>query len=460
MITQAIPASPDVDLLFVIDNAAATADQQTVFASNFPNFITALDQLPGGRPNLHIGVVDTTIDIGVQGYGNADGTGCPSPDPADDGRLQSTPRVAGCAPPNGAFISDVAGAAGAARTTNYAGTLQDTLSCIAQVGATGCGFAAPLEAMKRALDGTNPANAGFLRADALLAVVIVMDKDDASPAGTAVFSQPEGAFNPPAVYRCDEPVSATMPGTYAHCTPNLVGGLTPPDSYAQFLADLKPPGEVVVAVVAGPPPGLTTDDVPPQIAVAPTTATTISFGPTSATNMESLALQPSCNATSNGNPEIGRPAIRLASFLANFGDRGRFYSICQSDYSAALADIGKTLYDAMSPCLDAAIDPADVDAKNPGTQLACTVTDTVGGGTPTQAQTVIPACAMTDATHPAPDGVRPCWWVASDPVACPAPDSGLELQIERGQAPPPSGDVIELECVAASDSSIGVAAPG
>ncbi len=254
MITQAIPASPDVDLLFVIDNAAATANQQTVFASNFPNFITALDQLPGGRPNLHIGVVDTTIDIGVQGYGNADGTGCPSPDPADDGRLQSTPRVAGCAPPNGAFISDVAGAAGAARTTNYAGTLQDTLSCIAQVGPTRWvrGAARSDEARARWHEPGQRRLPARRRA-ARRRHRHGQGRRVACRHGGVLAAG--GCVDPPAVYRCDEPVSATMPGTVRalHAEPRRRPH-APPDWYAQFLADLKPPGEVVVAVVAGPPP--------------------------------------------------------------------------------------------------------------------------------------------------------------------------------------------------------------
>ncbi len=177
--------------------------------------------------------------------------------------------------------------------------------------------------------------------------------------------------------------------------------------------------------------------------------------------MESLALQPSCNATSNGNPDSaapGNPVRELPRELRR--PRPLLLDLPERLLRRARRHRQDAVRRDEPECLDAAIDPADVDAKNPGTQLACTVTRYGRRRHADAAQTVIPACAMTDATHPAPDGVRPCWWVASDPVACPAPDSGLELQIERGQAPPPSGDVIELECVAASDSSIGVAAPG
>src|SRR5579859_1265080 len=82
-VKKAIPTSADIDILFVVDNSASTLDKQTIFASNFPKFVQALDNFPTGRPNLHIGVINTTIDIGVSGFSNDGVTGCPSPDNAD-----------------------------------------------------------------------------------------------------------------------------------------------------------------------------------------------------------------------------------------------------------------------------------------------------------------------------------------------------------------------------------------
>jgi len=183
--TKKIPLSEDIDILFVIDNSASTADKQTLFAANFPNFVTALDSFPQGRPNLHIGVVSSTVDIGVQGFG----PGCPSPAPNDDGLLQNTPRITGCSPPNGRFLSDISNSTGG-RTTNYVGTLDTAFSCIAQVGGTGCPYRAPLEAIKRALDGSRPESAGFLRPGAMLAIVIVGDEDDCSTPDTSLFTLP------------------------------------------------------------------------------------------------------------------------------------------------------------------------------------------------------------------------------------------------------------------------------
>lgn len=219
--------------------------------------------------------------------------------------------------------------------------------------------------------------------------------------------------------------------------------LQDPAYYAQFLSTVKDPSKIVVAVIAAPPPGLATNDEPPPMA----SATTISTGPLSLNaNTQPLALLPSCSATTNGNPAIGRPAGRLASFLENYGDRGRFYTVCQSDYSAALADIGKTLFNAISPCLEGPIDPTDADPTNPGTQLQCTVSDVADAGA---AATLIPTCTMQDATTPAPHGARPCWWIDNNTTSCPAPDTGFELNVVR-TSPPATGTTVDVECATTS----------
>jgi hypothetical protein len=449
--TKDIPVSADIDVLFVIDNSGSTQDKQTIFAQNFPRFVQALDAFPTGRPNLHIAVIDSTVDIGVSGYG----PGCPSPDPADDGRFQSTARVPGCTPPTGKYLSDIKAADGT-RQINYSGTLDGALSCIAQVGANGCGFEAPLEAMKRALDGSHTENSGFLRPGAYLAVIFLTDEDDASvkdgSAGNAVFSLPDaqvGGRNdfrvqPLFAYLCDQSISASGPGTYTGCKPRTDSYLQDPGYFAQFLNSVKSPGQLVVAVIAAPPPGLMTNDDPPQTA---TSATDITIGPVTLNgNTQPLALQPSCSATINNSAQIGRPAVRLASFLSNYGSRGRFYTVCQSDYSAALTDIGKTLFNAISPCLEGPVDASDADPNNPGTQLQCTVTDVQDIHTNTETRTLIPACKMQDATTPAAGTATPCWYTDLNQVSCPAPDTGYEINIDRGSAPPAPGTTVEVEC--------------
>jgi hypothetical protein len=411
-----INVSVDLDIVFVIDNSASTNDKQVVFAQNFPKFIQALDMFPGGRPNVHIAVVSSTVDIGVDGFG-----GCPSPNPAENGLFQNTARVNGCHPPSDRYISDIQPAGGGARQVNYAGgDLAATFACIAQLGSTGCGFEAQLEGMKRSLDGTRPENAGFLRPGAYLVVIILTDEDDCSVQDKSIFGLPAaqvGGVNdfrcqPLFAYKCDEPISVTQGGTYHNCNVLTGSYLFDPLGYAQFLTQLKgDPNKVVVALIAGDP------------------EKDIMTGPFL---NQALALLPSCTATINGNPAAGRPSIRLSEFLAQFGRHGLFRTVCQSDYSQALTDIGNLIVTVVSPCLNGNIDTSvDVDPNNPGLQVNCTVSDVTALNTSSQVDEVLPVCPMTAPNVPDPSGPRPCWWVKPDAPACAATDSHLELHVER-----------------------------
>ncbi|HVK83257.1 MAG TPA: hypothetical protein VM513_04070, partial [Kofleriaceae bacterium] len=152
-----------LDVLFVIDDSAGMTDKQNNLAASFPSFIEVLNSGPGGLPDLHLGVA--TTDMGVRA---SDGT-FGSTVGACDGNGKAGNLTTSGASVTGAFVSDVAQTDGS-RARNYAGTLEAVFSQMAKVGASGCGFEQPLAAMKAALDN-HPANAGFLRPDATLAVV-------------------------------------------------------------------------------------------------------------------------------------------------------------------------------------------------------------------------------------------------------------------------------------------------
>jgi hypothetical protein len=163
--------------------------------------------------------------------------------------------------------------------------------------------------------------------------------------------------------------------------------------------------------------------------------------------MESLALQPSCMATIDGNFAIGRPALRLDEFLGNFGDRGLFRTVCQSDYSQALDDIGTLLFHAVSPCLEGELDTSDTAPDNPGLQPECTVSDLQDPDTDTQTETQIPPCRMLAADRPDLGGEQACWWVKSNPAAC-STETHLELHVERA-APPAPNTTVRVSCAVA-----------
>ncbi len=148
-----------LDLLFVIDNSGSMCEEQASLRANLARYVTTLQNQMGFLPDLHIAVA--TTDLGTMGGhslggpGGCDGFG-------DGGALQS----AGLTLAGGNFLSDVAAPDGTSRVRNYDGTLAEAFDLLADVGTSGCGFEAPLESMRRALDGSIPANAGLLRQDA------------------------------------------------------------------------------------------------------------------------------------------------------------------------------------------------------------------------------------------------------------------------------------------------------
>jgi len=454
VITKGIPVGADLDILFVIDNSFSTADKQALFAQNFQNFVNVLDTFPKGRPDLHIGVVSTTVGTGGQAF-----SGCPMTAPNDDGKLHSAlvgssvngVACSSCTPVNGNFLIDSPQADGT-RMTNYscpgANPLQTALPCIAQLGTSGCGFEAQLEAMKRALDGSVPANAGFLRDYAYLAVIILTDEDDCSVKDPSIFSlnnlsNDDFRCQPLYAYDCDSPMSATSPGSYTGCKPKTTGYLQNTSYYYDFLVSVKPASQVAVAVIGG----VDASGRPPD-----PSGFAISTGPLTipgANQPQPLALQPQCTTTINGNQAIGRPGLRLSDFVSRFGNHGGYYSVCQSDYTPALNDIANRIKTDLSMCLEGNIDLQDWNAADPGLQPQCTVSDVLHYGSADASESYVGPCEMTDATTPAPNGARPCWWVKPDPITCPDPTrtpTHLALQIERSQKPP-DGTTQVVSCV-------------
>src|SRR5262249_43940586 len=152
------------------------------------SFMDVLKALPGGLPDLHIAVVTSDMGAGdgssIQGC-TVDG---------DNGVFRYQPTGSctsvGFTDPNATFIRD---SGRPTPQTNFrAQDITTVLECILQVGSMGCGFQHQLGAVARALgaDGAAPPpqNAGFLRPDALLGVVILSHEDDCTgPPGDPLF---------------------------------------------------------------------------------------------------------------------------------------------------------------------------------------------------------------------------------------------------------------------------------
>jgi hypothetical protein len=311
-----------------------------------------------------------------------------------------------------------------------------------------------------------PANEGFLRPDASLAIVILTDEDDCSaPPDTTLFDPSERSLDsvlgPLSSYRCFEfgnlcggldpgrelgPRGECEPGNK---DPDPLHQLTPVEDFVAFFEALKPdPGALYVAVIAAPPApiavGLDANGYPD--------------------------LQPACT----GGIGAADPAPRLAKLLRVLGrPRGRFFSTCAPDLSQVLTNIGADLT-AASACLTGWLRSGHV--TDPSFDPECVVVDRVptGDGSGLVDERVVPPCdpvlcdtsgiPACECAHEIPVGAPGCWYVWPD-VSCRLYEpprlpwgawwplgSGLRLAVDRGidaactPAPAPPGTVTEIQC--------------
>ncbi len=269
--TDAAPAEPcdKMDILFVIDDSGSMAEEQGNLATNFPQFAQVIDQYMTANGDLldyRLAITTTGRDV------TTTFVGFPLPPITELGD-------------NGEFRQECGMTRRWIERTDA--DVSGTFACVANVGTGGPGVEMPLLSLEWALndrvaDGTN---AGFLREDALLAIVILTDEDDCS--------------------REDDPIELDIsdPAAADICdrtSPDIV----PLDFYLSFLDNLKGErGRWAVAVTAGP------------------NACSSSFGD---------AIE----------------AIRLKDFVAQTGANAVFSSICDGDLTGALNDALNTFESA------------------------------------------------------------------------------------------------------------------
>ncbi len=170
-----------MDILFVVDNSGSMAEEQANLGKNFPLFIDVLNAFKtagGSDLDWRAGVTTTgkdvsyTIDLG--------GLALPMTEKGENGHLQQKCGM------TRRWIE---------RNDNV--DVAQQFACLANQGTMGSSLEMPLEGMRMALvdrvkDGSN---AGFLRDDALLAVVFMTDEEDCSRSDNN-FSLPNGICNP------------------------------------------------------------------------------------------------------------------------------------------------------------------------------------------------------------------------------------------------------------------------
>jgi hypothetical protein len=391
------PAAPsrNLDVLFMIDNSSSMTVFQSGLNAVFSSYTDTLKALPGGLPNVHIGVVSSSLGAGR----NPSIAQCP---PGGDlGILQSKPLGPTCATASlnagNGFISDAGGMA------NYTGDIADVFGCIAELGSSGCGFEHQLASVMRALgaDGAPapPQNAGFLRPDALLQIVLFTNEDDCSaPPDSDLFDSSSSMVSDPLgplqSYRCNE---------FGH----LCGGKPPPrqpmgevdlsgmcvsaedgrllriQDVTTALKRLKnDPSKVFVSVITGPK-----DPYLVNLGAAP-----IKTDP----NMWPYVQHSCMTNLPSGSVIYADPAVRLWQLTQAFGNNGILENICTTSYAPALKRIAAQVGNVFAPCL-----PAD--------PRTCTFDDDVLNAAGFTDSQPVPPCK--DASDPGP-----CWATAASPT--------------------------------------------
>ncbi len=217
-----------MDILFVIDDSGSMSEEQGNLAQNFPQFIQALNEFNNGSLDYRVAVTTTGRDVDyiIQVEPPPPPLPFPLPIPVPIPTPQPLPMSE--SGDNGVMRQECGMTRRWLERTDTG--VSDTFACVANVGTSGPALEMPLYATQLALgarisDGTN---AGFLREDSLLGIVILTDEDDCSRTddGFTVANDQCGSANPDFM-----PVSDTV---------NFLDGLT------------GERGRWATAVIAGP----------------------------------------------------------------------------------------------------------------------------------------------------------------------------------------------------------------
>jgi hypothetical protein len=415
----------NIDIVFMVDDSLSMAPIQTKLTAQFPTFMNVLKNLPNGLPNVHIGVVSSSMGAGR----NPGVDHCPQG--GDQGMFHTRPL--GGAPcmraslnANQNFIINVNGQA------NYTGDISDVFSCIALLGENGCGFEHQFESVLRALgaDGAPaPAsNAGFLRDDAYLAIILITNEDDCSaPPNSDLFDNPDpnnpigSMYGPLQSYRCNEfghLCAGQRPPRQPPGEVDLTGMCVSAEGEGKLLhvADVvaamksvkADPSKVLVAAIAGP-------NNPYKVNIGPSQ---VKGDPSQWPYVEHSCVE--------NTAEYADPSVRIQQWVEAFGGNGVFETLCAPDFSGALTRIAEAIGKKIgSPCVTGTVLDTTGQAWVPGATPDCSVIDHLmtGGGT---TDSTLPPCAdqamalkALTSMPPQTFGTQACWVLSTNATTCP-----------------------------------------
>lgn len=468
--TGPLPAERQVDILFVVDNSGSMGGEQGTLVQSFASFVAVLENQEVGA-NYRIGITTTAGD------GNLRATSCRSRlddflfnwafgsiDERDRGCLDHCDLDQIDIPDPWLEKSD-------GRTNLPPGVgMAEALQCVGPPGINGPGYERPLESMRAALlDDAR----GFIRDDALLAVIFVTDEADCSTDdqtefwlknfGQVFWTTPE---RPTSGVCWRAGVACTGgPGVYDDCVAQDKGEnglptldadearLYPVQRYIDTLTDIAQQkqmaggqGEVLVALLAGVPLDY------PQ-----TGQVVYADSPLPDFNIE-YGIGPGCGqGTETIQDPPGIPPVRLREFAEAFasGERNAF-SICSPDYGVALTQIADAIGEINErACISGCV--VDAEPESPSLEPDCGLVETFATGAP---DAVVPPCVLLDEgwDFPAAD-VHTCSRALTDVAAstmntaddmsaqCVTIGSNVEFSIERRDGIPiAAGTSVDVSC--------------
>lgn len=270
----------------------------------------------------------------------------------------------------------------------------EAFRCFAPQGVAGCGFESPLQAMYMAsarFEASEDDSYGFGRVDSVLAVVMLTDEADCSsnpewaeifsPDGNRAFWSDPAAASPSSAVCWNAGVTCTGdPNQYDGCEPadkDVEGGeatnsagavLHPVDRYLERLEgieaqkqDFNANREIVFTLIAGVQGNGADWSVTYADAADPEYQLAYGIGP-------------GCTSMAG---DIAVPPVRMRA-LAEAMDPLGLYSVCEADYSAAMASLGERITAQFQPLCHPYC-AADGDLSTAQLEPNCTVEQSVPG---------------------------------------------------------------------------------
>ncbi|HKU42090.1 MAG TPA: hypothetical protein VJR89_28220, partial [Polyangiales bacterium] len=327
-----------VDILLVVDSSPSIASSARALKQELPQLLNAITSgageqgsFPAAR-SVHVAV--TTGDLGIGADGSLPGCNVLGQDGVF---VKPGERELSCDVKLPSYLAFEGGPAAVATV--------DTVSCVPLVGPqdqnspVGCGYEQPLEAALKALwpaaddsvqflagAGHGDAeNAGFLRENSLLVVVVVTDEDDCSAADWSAFEQ-DGPVNLACLRHADK--------------------LRDTSRYVEALRDLRPNNpNLIFAVIGGVPVELLRDefradyDFTDEADVARYYDAVLADARMQVRTMNEEStfgrIVPSCNVIrTDGTSTWASPPRRLIELAKAFGTRSVLGSLCGDSFGS------------------------------------------------------------------------------------------------------------------------------